>query len=54
MTTPFEVIHVSTYMARVLRVRAGSITWRTTGRLPVLVHSQVTSSREIWRRYELA
>ena len=41
MTTPFEVIHVSTYMARVLRERAGNIPWRNTGRLPVLVHRHV-------------
>lgn len=38
MTTPFEVIHVSTYMARLLRARAGDIPWKNTDRLPVLVH----------------
>ncbi len=41
MTTPFEVIHVSTYMARVLRERAGSLPWRETDRLTVLVHRHV-------------
>ncbi len=41
MTTPFEVIHVSTYMARLLRELDGSIPWQNTGRLPVLVHRHV-------------
>ncbi|MDE0168991.1 MAG: heterodisulfide reductase-related iron-sulfur binding cluster [bacterium] len=41
MAAPFEVIHVSTYMARVLRERAGSLPWREHDRLPVLVHRHV-------------
>ena len=38
MTTPFDVIHVSTYMARLLRERAGSLPWKETDPLGVLVH----------------
>ncbi len=41
MDTPFEVIHVSTFMARTLRELGDGIPWKNTDPLPVLVHRHI-------------